>query len=32
LYLTRFVESTADEEHSILPAEEILARSVAGRN
>ncbi|HLZ52678.1 MAG TPA: hypothetical protein VKP61_18155 [Candidatus Acidoferrum sp.] len=32
LYLTRFVESTADEEHSILPAGEILARSVADRN
>lgn len=32
LYLTRFVESTADEEHSILPAQEILARSLADRH
>jgi hypothetical protein len=32
LYLTRFVKSTADEEHSILPAREILARSVADRH
>jgi hypothetical protein len=32
LYLTRFVKSTADEEHSILPAREILARSVANRH
>jgi hypothetical protein len=32
LYLTRFVESTADEEHSILPAGEILARSLADRH
>lgn len=32
LYLTRYVESSTDVEHSIVPAKEILAAGTSGRN